>query len=342
MLIFCLPAYAGIRLNTVPSTTLETPTSNIETSCQNKPTDQISEDNKVDYEVELKSEDLAADIKEAMTDNVCKEVNPNQTPDDNNDFHELEDSLSGLQVSSPDDRSCDVGEEDTDGGTKGHKYTSSIDSGYQGSTKGGLQTRTDICSGESSADESMAPSTSTSPISENRSKVFDPTNQAQASDGKNDNSGEGCVINSSIVKENLKTEKPNLNLDLTASHRRSHASTLARSPSSPAINSLHQKLQIKERLKIQSPVSPSSPYLGTDGILNATTPTYAKIRHFAQSPVQHFKHFPISRNPYMSPYLADPELLMDLCPIYFVVSDHLLFLCLLLVINRAITLFKSS
>ena len=109
--------------------------------------------------------------------------------------------------------------------------------------------------------------------------------------------------------------KSGFNLDFNkVRHRKKADGVLLRSPSSPSLTSLQQKIQA------QSPLTPTSPYLGSDGVLSATTPTYAKIRHFAQSPVQHFKHLPISKNPYMSPYLGKPDLLQGLCPRYFVVG----------------------
>ena len=55
-----------------------------------------------------------------------------------------------------------------------------------------------------------------------------------------------------------------------------------------------------------------------DGMV--TPPTYAQIRHFAQSPVVQFRHMPIVKNPYMSPYLAPDHLLCHMPPVHFVVS----------------------
>lgn len=53
------------------------------------------------------------------------------------------------------------------------------------------------------------------------------------------------------------------------------------------------------------------------------SPTYAKMRHFAQSPVDFFKHMPVLNNPYMSPLLAPDGMLDCLCPVYLVVSKLL-------------------
>lgn len=49
-------------------------------------------------------------------------------------------------------------------------------------------------------------------------------------------------------------------------------------------------------------------------------PAYAQIRHFAQSPMVQFRHMPIVKNPYMSPFLAREDLLQNLPPTYFIVS----------------------
>ena len=57
----------------------------------------------------------------------------------------------------------------------------------------------------------------------------------------------------------------------------------------------------------------SSPELGT-------SPTYAKMRHFAQSPVDFFKHLPVLSNPYISPLLAPDNMINCLCPMYLIVS----------------------
>lgn len=64
----------------------------------------------------------------------------------------------------------------------------------------------------------------------------------------------------------------------------------------------------------------SSPELGT------SSPTYAKMRHFAQSPVDFFKHLPVLSNPYMSPLLAPDDMLDRLCPVYLIVSGAYSFL----------------
>ena len=55
----------------------------------------------------------------------------------------------------------------------------------------------------------------------------------------------------------------------------------------------------------------------TDEEFDRNPPTYAQIRHFAQSPVVQFRHMPIAKNPYMSPYLAPDSLLAEMPPAYF-------------------------
>ena len=54
---------------------------------------------------------------------------------------------------------------------------------------------------------------------------------------------------------------------------------------------------------------------------HVTTPSYAKMRHIAQSPVAQLTHLPVTNNPYMSPFLADEEMLSLLPPVYLVVSS---------------------
>jgi len=57
-----------------------------------------------------------------------------------------------------------------------------------------------------------------------------------------------------------------------------------------------------------------------------STPTYAKMRHFAQSPgFSALRNTATldpmtTRDPYMSPLLASDEQLSHFCPIYFIVS----------------------
>ena len=86
----------------------------------------------------------------------------------------------------------------------------------------------------------------------------------------------------------------------------------ARSPSSPNLNSSVTRGDCFEGMG--SPRSLSPP-----GSFNFT-PTYAKIRHFAQSPVTKFRQTPIGMDPYMSPILASDELLRGLGPVTMVVS----------------------
>ncbi|KAI0220041.1 Hormone-sensitive lipase [Lamellibrachia satsuma] len=83
-----------------------------------------------------------------------------------------------------------------------------------------------------------------------------------------------------------------------------------RSPSSPNLNSSFTRGDCFKGMG--SPRSLSPP-----GSFNFT-PTYAKIRHFAQSPVTKFRQTPIGMDPYMSPILASDELLQDLCPVTMV------------------------
>lgn len=72
--------------------------------------------------------------------------------------------------------------------------------------------------------------------------------------------------------------------------------------------------------QLNSPEEFYSPISSPEYFQQPTTPDYAKVRHFAQSPAQQFRHLPLSRNPFMSPYLADIELLAGIPPVYFIVS----------------------
>ena len=51
--------------------------------------------------------------------------------------------------------------------------------------------------------------------------------------------------------------------------------------------------------------------------------TFAKIRHFAVSQLDNFKNGRISQSPFVSPLLADDELLRNLCPVHLVVSTKI-------------------
>jgi len=63
-----------------------------------------------------------------------------------------------------------------------------------------------------------------------------------------------------------------------------------------------------------------------DDMQQFSTPTYAKMRHFAQSPLNTLSS-PLTlhdRDPFMSPLLATDDLLIHICPVYFVVSMPML------------------
>ena len=83
--------------------------------------------------------------------------------------------------------------------------------------------------------------------------------------------------------------------------------SLSKSPSSPVLSSFHNSHTFSEGLH-----STTSPF--------GSPPVYAKMRHFAQSPMQQFHHMPLAKNPYMSPLMATDEQLRGICPVYLVVS----------------------
>jgi len=71
-----------------------------------------------------------------------------------------------------------------------------------------------------------------------------------------------------------------------------------------------------------TPVESPSLLLSTS--VDMSTPTYAKMRHFAQSPVSKSRNItvPCTHDAYMSPLLATDDLLAQMCPVYCVVSRH--------------------
>ncbi len=98
---------------------------------------------------------------------------------------------------------------------------------------------------------------------------------------------------------------------------------MLKSPSEPMFHSAHSNIG-------NGDASPGSPMKTPQADISLDTPlgsppSYAQIRHFAQSPVVQFRHMPIAKNPYMSPYLAREDLVDRLPPVYLVVSNSNLF-----------------
>lgn len=56
---------------------------------------------------------------------------------------------------------------------------------------------------------------------------------------------------------------------------------------------------------------------------------YAKLCHFAQSPMENSKDIKMANDPYVSPPLASDDLLRKLCPVYVLVSLRYFVICLL-------------
>ena len=121
----------------------------------------------------------------------------------------------------------------------------------------------------------------------------------------------------------IKAQRQAMTLELTNTTLRKRANNkpppLLHSPSMPSFGSVNSPNQRHSVGMTPCPNSPSnivSPYKGV------VAPQYAKVRHFAQSPMMQFRHLPIATNPYMSPQLASDEQLRTLCPVYLVVSDY--------------------
>jgi hypothetical protein len=139
------------------------------------------------------------------------------------------------------------------------------------------------------------------------------------------------------------TEKPkqratlrqllNLNLNLGGFRKKSSSSsslsspTVKRTASTPAFMT---PVESPSEISIADDVFQTSPWSNGGAF---STPTYAKMRHFAQSPIQQpFARVAtaVARNPYMSPLLAGDDLLADMCPVYLVVCLFSLFMFLLM------------
>jgi len=149
--------------------------------------------------------------------------------------------------------------------------------------------------------------------------------------------GLSAMMEAGMGDDSSKPDRSRMTLDFKSSLRnRRH---LLRSPSSPTFGSL--QVHSPQEHCIGMPPCPGSPTASPTW----SPPIYAQIRHFAQSPVQQFRHLPIAKNPYMSPYLASDQLLKNLCPVYMVVSHTvvaLLFLSTLftfmLIVSHTVTI----
>ena len=113
------------------------------------------------------------------------------------------------------------------------------------------------------------------------------------------------------LRQRVPALKPST-LNIRVPNREPRSDFMIRSPSSPTLSTSHSRGDCFK--DVASPRSLSPP-----GSFNFT-PTYAKIRHFAQSPVTQFRQMPIAMDPFMSPILASDELLRGLCPVTMVVS----------------------
>lgn len=125
---------------------------------------------------------------------------------------------------------------------------------------------------------------------------------------------ESCFL---VNGESLaRPKKSELHLNLDVVRRRKATSSHNKSTSSPTFVT-----PVETPSSILSFVSAGSSPLSCFASNGAFfTPTYAKMRHFAQSPVRQFKPLLVDRNPFMSPLYASDDYLQSLCPVYLVVS----------------------
>ncbi len=138
----------------------------------------------------------------------------------------------------------------------------------------------------------------------------------QIKEGANDMDVATVAIGPDSNTPDPSISKSDMTLNLSSASRK--RKTLSKYPSMPSFHQTTPGMSPRS-------LSPTSPAPGLNAgshnpESNPVTPTYAKVRHFAQSPVQYFRHLPIAKNPYMSPFLASDELLRDMCPVYFMVS----------------------
>lgn len=116
-------------------------------------------------------------------------------------------------------------------------------------------------------------------------------------------------------------KKSELHLNLDVVRRRKATSSLDKSTSSPTfVTPVETPSSILSFVSAGS--TPQSCFASNGAFF---TPTYAKMRHFAQSPVRQFKPLLVDRNPFMSPLYASDDYLRALCPVYLVVSFVLYF-----------------
>ena len=182
--------------------------------------------------------------------------------------------------------------------TRRHQSSDSRDSGFVESTEetspGGDRTnRHTNCKDNRSTTE-----TRTLPSSPEETTQVDATKPASTSETTN-------------LRQRAPVLKPST-LNIRVPNCEPRSDFMIRSPSSPTLSTSHSRGDC-----FKDAASPRS--LSPPGSFNFT-PTYAKIRHFAQSPVTQFRQMPIAVDPFMSPILASDELLRGLCPVTMVVS----------------------
>ena len=117
-------------------------------------------------------------------------------------------------------------------------------------------------------------------------------------------------------RNQISKDKLQLDLGDDGTSMQSHRDMImSKSPSMPAMSTMYKPGAVLRG----TPVDPPPSY-GTEECPFWCPPTYAQIRHYAQSPVLQFRHLPIATNPYMSPFLAPEELIRSLPKTCFVVS----------------------
>ena len=127
-------------------------------------------------------------------------------------------------------------------------------------------------------------------------------------DSKKESTPDTASTSSTAAAAKSSTQRNKLNLELRISPE-----TRQRSASSPYLTPHETSVDLLSPM--ESPAEFLTPPQGA-----VTTPSYAKVRHIAQSPVAQLTHIAMTKNPYMSPFYASDDLLKTLPPVYFVVS----------------------
>lgn len=211
-------------------------------------------------------------------------------------------------------------------GYKTHRNIGSIDSGFLELSSSAVKDSGNIKPDEISSASSLISPPASQPnyVNPGPLQFFEDMETGSSSssapsstlpDSSSETLQESCVLmnGQSLTKPQKKSE---LHLNLDVVRRRKAMSSMGKSTSSPTfVTPVETPSSILSF--VSAGASPQSCFVNEGPFF---TPTYAKMRHFAQSPVRQFKPLVVDRNPFMSPLYAGDDDLRALCPVYLVVS----------------------